>query len=179
MDAGENCLNHIHLTNDSLLGNHKWKGRTDLLNIFLIGLSGKLPEAGNDKYKLHRFLGTVFSDSMTTNEKINLLESEYKIPMEQQLKEGLDNMCNLSQGIVERTTKRVTESVTKSVTENVTKSVTANVTTELSTEHTIAIMESFGIGVDEAMEKLKVAEKDRESLKAAVEARLAQGAVAN
>jgi hypothetical protein len=88
MDAGENCLNHIHLTNDSLLGNHKWKGRTDLLNIFLIGLSGKLPEAGNDKYKLHRFLGTVFSDSMTTNEKINLLENEYKIPMEQQLKEG-------------------------------------------------------------------------------------------
>jgi hypothetical protein len=187
MDAGENCLNHIHLTNDSLLGNHKWKGRTDLLNIFLIGLSGKLPEAGNDKYKLHRFLGTVFSDSMTTNEKINLLESEYKIPMEQQLKEGLDNMCNLSQGIVERTTKRVTESVTKSVTESVTasvtasvtESVTANVTTELSTEHTIAIMDSLGISVDEAMGMLKVAEKDRESLKAAVEARLAQGAVAN
>jgi hypothetical protein len=186
-DAGENCLNHIHLTNDSLLGNHKWKGRTDLLNIFLIGLSGKLPEAGEDKYKLHRFLGTVFSDSMTTNEKINLLESEYKIPMEQQLKEGLDNMCNLSQGIVERTTKRVTESVTKSVTESVTasvtasvtESVTANVTTELSTEHTIAIMDSLGISVDEAMGMLKVAEKDRESLKAAVEARLAQGAVAN
>jgi hypothetical protein len=171
MDAGDNCLNHIHLTNDSLLGNHKWKGRTDLLNIFLIGLSGKLPEAGNDKYKLHRFLGTVFSDSMTTNEKINLLESEYKIPMEQQLKEGLDNMCNLSQGIVERTTKRVTESVTESV--------TANVTTELSTEYIIAMMDTCGIGVDEAMEKLKVAEKYRESVKAAVEAKLAQGAVAN
>jgi hypothetical protein len=57
--------------------------------------------------------------------------------------------------------------------------VTANVTTELSTEHTIAIMDSLGISVDEAMEMLKVAEKDRESLKAAVEARLAQGAVAN
>jgi hypothetical protein len=77
--------------------------------------------------------------------------------------EGLDNMCNLSQGIVERTTKRVT----------------ANVTTELSTEHTIAIMDSLRISVDEAMEMLKVAEKDRESLKAAVEAKLAQGAVAN
>jgi hypothetical protein len=75
--------------------------------------------------------------------------------MKRQLKEGLDNMCNLSQGIVERTTKNV------------------------STEYTIAIMDSLGIGVDEAMEMLKVAEKDRESLKAAVEARLAQGAVAN
>jgi hypothetical protein len=40
-------------------------------------------------------------------------------------------------------------------------------------------MESFSIGVDEAMEKLKVAEKDRESLKKAVETRLTQGAVAN
>jgi hypothetical protein len=76
-------------------------------------------------------------------------------------------MCNLSQGIVERTTKRVTESVT------------ANVTTELSTEYIIAMMDTCGIGVDEAMEKLKVAEKYRESVKAAVEARLAQGAVAN
>jgi uncharacterized membrane protein YheB (UPF0754 family) len=82
--------------------------------------------------------------------------------MEQQLKEGLDNMCNLSEGIVERTTKRVTESVTESV------------TTELATKHTIALMDSFSIGVDEAMEKLKVAEKYRESVKAAVEARLAE-----
>jgi hypothetical protein len=76
-------------------------------------------------------------------------------------------MCNLSQGIVERTTKRVTENVT------------ANVTTELSTEHIIAIMDSLGISVDEAMEMLKVAEKYRESVKAAVEARLAQGVVGN
>jgi hypothetical protein len=73
--------------------------------------------------------------------------------------EGLDNMCNLSQGIVERTTKRVT--------------------TELATKYTIALMDACGIGVDEAMEKLKVAEKYRESVKAAVEARLAEGAVAN
>jgi hypothetical protein len=79
--------------------------------------------------------------------------------MEQQLKEELDNMCNLSQGIVERTTKRVT--------------------TELATEYTISLMDTCGIGVDEAMEKLKVAEKYRESVKEAVEARLAQGAVAN
>jgi uncharacterized membrane protein YheB (UPF0754 family) len=71
-------------------------------------------------------------------------------------------MCNLSEGIVERTTKRVTESVTESV------------TTELATKHTIALMDSFSIGVDEAMEKLKVAEKYRESVKAAVEARLAE-----
>jgi hypothetical protein len=53
------------------------------------------------------------------------------------------------------------------------------VSTELSTEYIIAMMDTCGIGVDEAMEKLKVAEKYRESVKAAVEARLAQGAVAN
>jgi hypothetical protein len=40
-------------------------------------------------------------------------------------------------------------------------------------------MDSFGIGVDEAMEKLKVDEKDRESLKAAVEEALGQAVVAN
>jgi hypothetical protein len=122
---------------------------------FDVVLSEKLPEIGKEEYRLHRFLGTIFSETMKADDKIKLLEDEYEIPMERKLKEGIDGMCNLGQGIVEKTTKR------------------------LSTEYTIAIMDSFGIGVDEAMEKLKVDEKDRESLKAAVEEALGQAVVAN
>jgi hypothetical protein len=46
------------------------------------------------------------------------------VSLEEGLKEDLNDMCNLSQGIVERTTREVTENVTKTVTENVTKTVT-------------------------------------------------------
>jgi hypothetical protein len=43
------------------------------------------------------------------------MEEEFNIPMDEELKEDLGDMCNLSQGIVERTTKKVTKEVTKEV----------------------------------------------------------------
>jgi hypothetical protein len=39
------------------------------------------------------------------------------VSLEEGLKEDLNDMCNLSQGIVERTTREVTENVTKTVTD--------------------------------------------------------------
>jgi hypothetical protein len=139
MDVDENCINHIHLTNDSLLGNHNWKGRTDLLNIVLIGLDKEISQSDDEEYSLHRLLGTLFSDELPTEEKINIIESEYDIPMTQDLEEDMDNMCNLSQGIVERTAKKVTEEVTKEVTKEVTREVTKEVTDRINGLNTILI----------------------------------------
>jgi hypothetical protein len=51
------------------------------------------------------------------------MENEFNIPMEENLKEDLNDMCNFSQVIVERTTKEVTENVTKTVTKNVTDKI--------------------------------------------------------
>lgn len=39
--------------------------------------------------------------SLAAEEKLNIMEQEYKIPMEQKLEEGVKVMCNLSQGIKE------------------------------------------------------------------------------
>jgi hypothetical protein len=39
------------------------------------------------------------------------MEEEFNIPMDEELKEDLGDMCNLSQGIVERTTREVTKEV--------------------------------------------------------------------
>jgi hypothetical protein len=63
-------------------------------------------------------------------------EEEFDIPMEEELKGDLGDMCNLSQGIVERTTKRVTEEVTERVTEEVTERVTEEVTEKVTKEVT-------------------------------------------
>lgn len=46
-------------------------------------------------------LGTLFSNKLETQEKIEILEKEYGIPMEEKMKGEIDNMCNLSQGIRE------------------------------------------------------------------------------
>jgi hypothetical protein len=117
MDTEENCMDYIHLTDEHLLGSHKWKGRLDLLNVFMIGLGKEISKADDEDFKLHRLLGTVFSDKIPLDEKLKVMEDEFNIPMEEELKEDLNDMCNLSQGIVERTTKEVTETVTDKINE--------------------------------------------------------------
>jgi hypothetical protein len=56
-------------------------------------------------------LGTVFSDKIPLDEKLKVMEDEFNIPMGEDLKEDLNDMCNLSQGIVERTTRNVTDKI--------------------------------------------------------------------
>jgi hypothetical protein len=98
----ENSMNHYHLTNDVLLGNQKWDGKDDMINIVLLGLLNEIP-AHDEKYELHRLLGTLLSKRLTPNEKLKIIENEYDIPMEDGLREELGSMCNLSQGIVDDT----------------------------------------------------------------------------
>jgi hypothetical protein len=83
----------------------------DLLNIFMIGLGENITEAEDEEFALHRLLGTVFSERLTVDEKLTVMENEYGIPMEMDLKEDLEDMCNMSQGIVEKTTRTVTDKI--------------------------------------------------------------------
>lgn len=99
MNISENSMNHIHLVNDSLLGSYQWKGKLDLFNIFLIGVSNKLPEHDED-YKLHRLLGALFSDQLSAGERLDIIDKEYNL--EEVVGKELSNMCNLSQGIEDR-----------------------------------------------------------------------------
>lgn len=80
---------------------HEWKGNLDLLNIIMIGLAEEVP-GKEKKYELHRLLGAVLSEKMKTDEKLEILEKEYHIPMEQSLEKEMKSMCNLSEGIEER-----------------------------------------------------------------------------
>ena len=98
MDMDENTMNYVHLTNDTLLGSYQWKGRLDLLNIVLIGLSDELPEH-DEKYELHRLLGALLSKELSVEEKLNIIEKEYDIPVESNMRKDVSAMCNLSQGI--------------------------------------------------------------------------------
>lgn len=82
------------------LGSYEWDGKIDLLNIVLIGLSKELPEH-DEKYELHRLLGTLLSKKLTSDEKLNIIETEYDIPIEDNLRKDVSVMCNLSQGIRE------------------------------------------------------------------------------
>lgn len=105
MNMDENSMNYVHLTDDKLIGSYQWKGGIDLLNIVLIGISDEIPEH-DDRYELHRLLGTLFSMELTAVEKLGIIETEYSIPVDGKIREEVSEMCNLSQGIIERTEEK-------------------------------------------------------------------------
>ena len=100
MNMKENSLSHIHLTREDLVGRYDWKGKMDLFNIVMIGLTRELPE-NNEIYELHRLLGALLSGKLTVDEKLNIIENEYEINIENNLRRDVSDMCNLSQGLVE------------------------------------------------------------------------------
>ncbi len=100
MNMSEDSLSYIHLTSEELLGSYHWKGGVDLINIVMIGLSKELPEQ-KEEYELHRLLGTLFSRDLPVEERLNLIETEYDIPVSDGMRRDVNDMCNLSQGIKE------------------------------------------------------------------------------
>ena len=101
MNMDEDSLTHIHLCNDAILGTHNWKGDLDLLNIVMIGLTEKLPEK-EEQYELHRLLSALLSPNLDALEKLEIMENEYSIPIEYDVRREVEEMCNLSQGIKEK-----------------------------------------------------------------------------
>lgn len=105
MGMDEDSLDYVHLTNDRLLGDHVWEGKMDLLNIVLIGMSKEL-SAQEGHHELHRLLGALLSAKLPVEEKLDILEMEYEIPMEEEEKEEVRVMCNLGEGIREKAEAR-------------------------------------------------------------------------
>ena len=71
-----------------------------MFNIIMIGIGKKLPEH-TEIYELHRLLGTLFSKELGRKDKIGILKEEYDITEDDNLREDVSEMCNLSQGIKE------------------------------------------------------------------------------
>ena len=108
MNMDDNSLSHINLTKDELLKPCNWKGNLDLLNIVLIGITNEIPEH-DEKYEMHRLIGALLSSELKEQEKLDIIEHEYNIPISQEFREDVRIMCNLSTGIEERATERATE----------------------------------------------------------------------
>ena len=102
MNMPEDSTDYYYLANKKVLGNCRWEGKQDMLNIVLIGLAKELPRQ-DEKHELHRLLGALLSKSLTQSEKLNIIEKEYDIPLEEDLRKDVSVMCNLSQGIVDDT----------------------------------------------------------------------------
>ena len=101
MNMKENSLTQIYLAKKDIIGSHNWKGNLELLNIIMIGIAENLPEK-EENYELHRLLSALLSASLEAEEKLDIIEKEYDIPIEDDIREEVEEMCNLSQGIKEK-----------------------------------------------------------------------------
>ncbi len=108
MNMDCNSLSHIHLTKDEMLSPHDWKGNMDLLNIVLVGITNDIPDH-EGKYEMRRLIGALLSSELKEQEKLDIIEHEYNIPISNELRENVRIMCNLSIGIEEKATEKTSE----------------------------------------------------------------------
>ena len=106
MNMDDNSLSHIHLTKDEMLKPCNWKANLDLLNIVLIGITNEIPEH-DEKYEMHRLIGALLSSELKEQEKLDIIEHEYNIPISQEFREDVSIMCNLSQGIEDKAIAKI------------------------------------------------------------------------
>ena len=106
MNMDYNSLSHIHLAKDEILSPYDWKGDLDLLNIVMVGITNDIPEH-DESYELHRLLGALLSSELKVQEKLDILEREYNIPVDNEFREEVTIMCNLSTGIEEKTKEKI------------------------------------------------------------------------
>ena len=132
-----NTISQYSMEEHSVYGEFKGHENVDLISIVIIRLS----EQGNcdDKNPLIKMLTVLLSHELEANVKIKCLENEFDMKMEKQIEGRVKKMCNLSEFIVEDTTRKVTQSVTM---KNLIQSVEN-------------IMESCGFTVERACEALK------------------------
>lgn len=72
----------------------------DKMSVVMICLNERLQDV-SDK-NLTRLLNAVFSETLSVEEKKQILLDEYNIPVDRKLEGGLKDMCNLSEGIWQR-----------------------------------------------------------------------------
>lgn len=102
MDAPKyaaNTITEYAIKQIKILGDFQGKARYDILSAVMICL-GKEEKEDND-ISLHGLLITLLSENLTAKEKTKILNSKYGIRTTTEMKEGMRQMCNLSDRIEE------------------------------------------------------------------------------
>lgn len=90
-----------------------------------IGITNEIPEH-DEKYEMHRLIGALLSSELKEQEKLDIIEHEYNIPISQEFREDVRIMCNLSTGIEEKAAERATIKATERTTKRVTEKFILN-----------------------------------------------------
>lgn len=100
-EKARNTITEFCMRKRHIVGTSGDLGRYDLLSVIMVGLPETLTEV-RQELKLHRLLGTLFSDRLSVDRKKEVLSQEFGISMTPDWERSVNIMCNLSEAIEER-----------------------------------------------------------------------------
>ena len=86
----------------NVVGNYPDKDKYDLMTVVVIGLAEEVAGASSEELKLHRLLETFFASALSKTEKRDIVENEYRIPYNEDIERSVEEMCNASQGVLNK-----------------------------------------------------------------------------
>lgn len=102
-------VNQIYFTQKTLYGTYKWNCSSDLINIIIAGITGELKEEAKeqnieqiDGRELCKMLNTLFTNDLNYQERFQQLSDNFNIMVDKDLREDVETMCNLGQGLLEK-----------------------------------------------------------------------------
>ena len=96
----QNTMNRYRVIEENLIGQYYDKSiNYDLLNIITIGL-GKVENT--EPMTILNMLDTLLYSDKTSEERESILKDVYNIPISRSIKEEINTMCNLGEGIYEK-----------------------------------------------------------------------------
>ena len=130
----------------------------DLLSVVMICLGNPGQDEKPDVLKL---LDVLLSGETGQTEKRRILMEEFDIPMTEHLEQEVSVMCNLSQGILEKGIERgIEQGIEKGIVQGEERGILRNQVASVC-----ALMETAGISSEQAMDMLKIAERERPGIR--------------
>ena len=94
-----NSINIYSVKEDSFIGEHTEPvNNYDLLTVVMIYTAKDFMDLQDDVIKM---LSVLLSRNLDAQERMNILEKDFNIAMTEEVKQEVDEMCNLSKGIRE------------------------------------------------------------------------------
>ena len=95
----QNTINVYSVKEDSLIGEHvEPVNNYDLLTVVMIYTAKDFMNLQDDVIKM---LSVLLSRNLDAQERMNILEKDFNIAMTEEVKQEVDEMCNLSKGVRE------------------------------------------------------------------------------
>ncbi len=151
VSSHKNTITKYSVAEEQIVGDYKEKvSNYDLLTVLMLKLGSA--EEANERSIL-KLLDVLLSVDKKPNEKKDILENEFAIPMTKTMREETDAMCNLGQEIREQTASATAIATKAGI--------------------VINIMDKESKSFDEAFDSTYLPEEDREKVKAFVDGRIA------